>query len=348
MGRKPTKNLNLPKRMRARRRGKNIWYYLDQGGKPRKEIPLGCDYLLAVKKYTELMINADKPKDVVITFRSAAERYTNEIIPGKAPATQKDNLRELKKLYEFFDKPPAPLDKIKPLHIRQYLDWRGKQAATRAKREKALFSHIWNCARGWGYTDLPNPCAGIKGHNTPGRKAYIEDDVYQAVYQAAGQPLRDALDLAYLTGQREADLLKMQETDIKKGVLELTQNKTGAKLRMAVTGQLAELIDRIQARKATHSIRPLALLAMENGQPMSYSMLRSRFDQARLDAAKAHPELTEAIKAFQFRDLRAKAATDKAEKSGIHAAQRQLGHTTIAMTGHYVRGRLGDKTEPTQ
>ena len=51
---------------------------------------------------------------------------------------------------------------------------------------------------------------------------------------------------------------------------------------------------------------------------------------------------------FQFRDLRAKAGTDKAESQDIHAAQKQLGHKTIIMTEHYVRERLGDKVEPTK
>ncbi|WP_232439928.1 tyrosine-type recombinase/integrase [Burkholderia ubonensis] len=52
---------------------------------------------------------------------------------------------------------------------------------------------------------------------------------------------------------------------------------------------------------------------------------------------------------FQFRDLRAKAGTDKAESSrDIRAAQRQLGHTSIVMTEHYVRERKGDRVEPTK
>ncbi|MGH8531652.1 MAG: tyrosine-type recombinase/integrase [Gammaproteobacteria bacterium] len=51
---------------------------------------------------------------------------------------------------------------------------------------------------------------------------------------------------------------------------------------------------------------------------------------------------------FQFRDLRAKAGTDKAESQDIHAAQKQLGHKTIVMTEHYVRERLGDKVDPTK
>ena len=78
----------------------------------------------------------------------------------------------------------------------------------RANREKALFSHIFNKAREWGYTAAPNPCAGVKGFTERGRDAYIEDVTYKAVWDAADWPTRDAMDLAYLTGQRPADVLK--------------------------------------------------------------------------------------------------------------------------------------------
>jgi integrase len=70
-------------------------------------------------------------------------------------------------------------------------------------------------------------------------------------------------------------------------------------------------------------------------------MLRSHFDAAREAAGVSKAS-------FQFRDLRAKAATDKTESSDIRDAQKQLGHTTIGMTKHYVRGRRGEKVSPTK
>lgn len=341
MGRVPTVNKNLPKGIRARKRGAKVWYYYDAGGKPRKEIPLGNDYAMAVKKWAELEIDATPRHAAIITFRYAAERYTKEVIPTKAPSTQKGNLRELAWLYKFFDNPPAPLEKIEPINIRQYLDWRGN---IRGKREKALFSHIWNKAREWGYTSLQNPCAGIKGVTEKGRKdIYIEDSVFNAVYSKASQPLRDAMDMAYLTGQRPSDILKMTEQDITNdNILHVTQNKTKAKLRISIEGELADLIKRIHARKSTYKVRSFALIVDDKGQRITSDTLRSHFDRAR--EAAGIPK-----KSFQFRDLRAKAATDKTELSGdIRQAQKQLGHTTITMTEQYVRDRKGNKVTPTK
>jgi integrase len=52
---------------------------------------------------------------------------------------------------------------------------------------------------------------------------------------------------------------------------------------------------------------------------------------------------------FQFRDLRAKAGTDKTDSTGdIRQAQKQLGHESLAMTEHYVRKRRGEKVGPTR
>lgn len=368
MGRVPTRNKNLPRGMRARHRGGKIYYFLDTGAKPRKEVALGSDYVLAVQKWAELT-SMEKPRDAVATFRHAAERYQREEIPKKGLETQKDNLRELANLYVFFDEPPVPLDKIEPRHIRGYLDWRPTYSAellekknkeraaegkpplkskgkgeVRANREKALFSAIFNFAREKGLTANANPCAGIKGYKEDGRDIYIEDAVYQAVWEVAEPHLCDAMDLAYLTSQRPADVRKMTRADLRDGAVAVKQNKTGAKLRVSVEGELARVIERINARKV---LAP-TLAAKINGQQLTESMLRGAFDRARVAAIEAHPELAMEIRAFQFRDLRAKAATDTDERDGITAAQEQLGHSTAAMTKHYVRHRKGKLVRPTK
>ncbi len=340
MGRKPTINLNLPKGIRARKRGAKVWYYFDTGGKPRKEIPLGNDYAMAVKKWTELQINSKPIHQEIITLRYVAERYIREVIPTKAAYTQRDNHHQLIWLYKFFDDPPIPLEKIEPIHVRRYIDWRGK---IRANLERALLSHIWNKAREWGYTSLPNPCSGIKGIKEIGRKnVYIDDSMFQAVYMAASQPLKDAMDLAYLTGQRPSDVLKMTEHDINDGAISVTQGKTGSKLRINIQGELSILMQRIMSRKSTHKVRSLSLIVDDNGERMPATKLRGHFDRAR-ETAGISKNL------FQFRDLRGKAATDKTESSGdIRQAQKQLGHTNIRMTEHYVKSRKGEKVTPTK
>ena len=342
MGRKPTKPGAIP-RLRARKQKSGvIHYYYDKGGKPRVEIPLGSNYGLAVKKWAELEGGRIEVAKAIITFRLVSEAYRREVMAFKAERTQQDNAKELGKLLLFFDDPPAPLDEIKPVMVRQYLSWRtkGGTGLVRANREKALLSHIWNFARDKGFTDLPNPCAGIKGFKETGRDAYIEDDQYAAIRAAADTVVQDAMDLAYLTGQRPADVLALTETDVRDGAINIRQAKTHAKLRIAVEGELAALLERLRSRKIGHKVRSIRLIVSERGQPVSVAAMSRRWAKA-CSAAK--------IAGLQFRDLRAKAATDKAESSGdIRQAQRQLGHTTITMTEHYTRQRRGQKSTPTR
>lgn len=343
MGRRSTRTDAIP-RLRLRQRGKVTYYLYDLGGKPRKEVSLGTDYGLAVMKWAELERGRSAKQVVaaVITFDYVANRYLAEVVPKKAPRTQKENIGELKNLREFFCDPPGPLDAIEAQHIKQYMRWRSPKAKVRANREKALFSHIWNFAREEGYTNKPNPCRGVKGNTESGREAYIEDDAFKAVYEHAAEPLRDAMDLAYLVGQRVGDTLAMDERDLRDGFLRVRQGKTGAKLRIELSGRLVEVLGRIKDRKAGYKVRATRLVIGEDGQPLTYTMLYNAFRSARKKAG---------IKAndFQFRDLRAKAGTDKADDSGdIRKAQKQLGHSSVTTTEIYTRKRLGDKVTPTK
>jgi integrase len=337
--------------MRARKKPGGVYYYYDAGGKPRKEIPLGKNYPAAIRLWSELEGDDAIPVANLIYFKDVADQYIKDVIPGKAERTQADNLKEIEKLKEFFAEPPVAFEDIRPINIREYLDWRthkGKHSTVRANRERALFSHIWNKAREWGVTDKENPCKGVSGFTESGRDIYIEDDIFNAVYEYACQPLKDALDLAYLTGQRPGDVVIMSEMDIQSNMLLIDQGKTKKKLRMSIEGNLKKLIKRVTERKKGHKIHSLALICTETGRPMTYSALRGRFDKARDKAVKAHPKLEDDIKAFQFRDLRAKAGSDKADTGDMREAQLQLGHSSVKMTEHYVRQRRGDIVKPTK
>ena len=337
MGRKRTVNLNLPAGMRARKRTSGTYYYQDT---PDGEIPLGKNYVEAIRKWAELKAgDAPAQASAQITFRKVAELYLGSPkFKGKAPRTQKDNLGELKQLYAFFDNPPAPLEAIQPHHCAKYRDWR---KSTHSTHELALLSAIWGWAREQGYTSLPNPTMGVERNRGPGRDVYVTDELFARVYRWADQPTRDAMDLAHLAGQRPGDCLRMREQDIRDGVLYVQQGKTGQKLRVHVVGKLAETIDRIKERKAKLKVRSFALVVNERGQALSASALDGRFGTAREAAGVSTMD-------FQFRDLRAKAATEIDEARGSDDAQGLLGHTGQAMTQRYIRHRQGRLMKPTK
>ena len=324
MGRKRTINHDLPPRMNLK--GKT--YYHVSTDSPRKWTKLGPDLVIAKRLWAEIEGEQIDPQDN--TFKAIAARYRKEVIPTKARQTQLDNEKELQRLEAVFG--AMPIEAIQPKHIRHYLDKRGETAKVRANRERALFSHVFNFAREYGYTSVPNPCAGVRGHRETGRDRYIEDAEFLAVWNQAHYTVQDAMDLAHLTGQRPADLLKINRGDIRDGLLWFTQNKTGQKLRVRIVGELEALIERILSRE--HRIMGGdALLQDGNGQRLTYGALRTRFDKAR-KAANVD---------FQFRDIRAKAATDTED---LAHAQKLLGHKTRSMTEHYTRDRKGDEVNP--
>jgi len=342
--------------MRARHRKNVTYYYYDHGGRPRKEQPLGTDFVLAVKRWAEIH-EGDLPSQAVTTLDGAFTVYVKNIIPTKSHRQQEDNLAQIALLKEFFGS-DAPLDDIEPVHIKQYMYWRQQKAAewykskgrevppnagaVRANRDIEVMSHMFNYSREIGLTRSPNPCSGVKSFQERGRDVYVEDDIFAKVYAKADEPTRDAMDLAYLLGQRPQDTLGYDERDIRDGFIHLKQQKTSMKLRMEITPEVRRVLERIRARKARYKVVSTTLIVNEKGERMSLDTLQRRFRDARRAAGIKDAD-------FQMRDLRAKAGTDKADSSGdIRQAQKQLGHTSVTMTEHYVRNRRGEKVKPTR
>jgi hypothetical protein len=115
------------------------------------------------------------------------------------------------------------------------------------------------------------------------------------------------------------------------GALWIVQNKTGARLGVEITGELAAVIARINERP--RQAIGADLVQDENGQPLSQFALRSRFDKAR----------TLAKVDFQFRDIRAKAAMDTGDLAHF---QTLLGYKNRDLTEHYVKSRMGERVKP--
>ena len=344
-----TENRDLPpgmvRRNRPRKNG-TVWvgyYYRDANG---KEIALGGDLDKARLKWAELECKS-KPADLKI-MKGIFDRYERDIVPKKAPRTQKDNKAEFKHLRNGFD--TAPIDAITPSMVAQYRD--ARTAKTRANREIALLSHVFNMAREWGFTDKENPCAGVRKNKEKVRDFYANDVVWTAVYTQAPQELKDAMDLAYLTGQRPADVIAMNEGDVEGDYLTVQQGKTGRRLRIlmqvdGIKNSLGLLIEDISIRNKHHTSARFILNAY--GRQVSQEMLRNRWDDAREKArlkaiSEGNPADSEKIAQFQFKDIRPKAAS---EITDIADASLLLGHSKQEITKRVYR-RVGAIAKPSK
>ena len=104
----------------------------------------------------------------------------------------------------------------------------------------------------------------------------------------------------------------------------------------------AHLVKMQMVQLDAYRVVSTSLVVNEKGQRMTLGALQKRFAATRERAGIPKAD-------FQFRDLRAKAGTDKTDSTGdIRQAQRQLGYRSIQMTETYVRNRRGDKVGPTR
>ncbi len=182
---------------------------------------------------------------------------------------------------------------------------------------------------------------------------YREDDaVWAAVYAQAPQELKDAMDLAYLTGQRPADVIAMNEGDVEGDYLTVQQGKTGRRLRIlmqvdGIKNSLGMLIEDICTRNKQHSSARFILNT--SGRQVSQEMLRNRWDDAREKArlkaiVEGNPSDAEKIAQFQFKDIRPKAAS---EITDIGDASLLLGHSKQEITKRVYR-RVGAIAKPSK
>lgn len=368
MNRPRTANKDLPPRMLRRVRklksGKlwvGFYYY---AGKASKEIPLGTDLAEAKRKWAELEgrpVAADTTK-----LDTAFDKYLRDVIPKKALRTQKLNMAELDTLRAYFK--GASFRDVKTKHLAMYRDSRrskkrlrkdgtvrdpgGKPAPVAANREMALFSDVWNYAREWGYTDLPNPCRGLRRNEETPRDYYAENDAWQAVYAAGPQEFQDAMDLAYLSGQRPSDVVAFSKRDLVDDALTVKQGKTKKRLRINLTDdatgertELGKVIDRIKAR----TVSSTKLLCTAEGKALTRPMLRTRFEAARTVAAETadaagDSDLAQRIRRMWFTDNRPKAASDIDD---VKDASKLLGHSEESITRKVYR-RVGESAKPTR
>jgi integrase len=355
MRQKKPANRDLPPRMiRRTRKRKNgqtwVGYYYngrDADGH-RVEIPLGGNLDEAKIEWARLDRKAiAKPAHLMGRL---FDDYESKVIPTLKLGTQSDYQKGLKQLRNAFES--APIEAISPQVIAQYRD--ARTAKVRANREIALLSTMFTFAREWGLTDRANPCFGLRRNKETPRDFYAGDIIWNAVYEQAGQDLKDAMDLAYLTGQRPADVLKASTTDLNHGFLMVGQGKTEKRLRIRLYDgdnetDLCVFINGLLDRRAQAGTRTSILITNQTGLRMSYSMLRNRWDEAREKAANravtdGDAELAITIRKFQFRDIRPKAGS---EIEDIADASRLLGHSTQEMTKKVYR-RIGEIVKPTK
>lgn len=331
MGRRRQSNLDLPPHMHLKH---GAYYFV---GRNKKWIHLSTDKALALAKWAELEgetpVPAGEEKPIKGSVGELIMRYMVEIAPRKAASTYKGNQLEAENLKKVFSRTQAHA--VLPTHIARYLDTRGLTSPVRANREISLLSHMFSYGMRWGIVNS-NPCIGVAKHKETGRDRYIMDAEFEGVKNIAGELIATVMDFAYITAMRKGDILSLRLEQITDDGIWVKQNKTGAKQLYEWTPGLHEVVDRAKALK--RPVRGLYLFCTRQGQSYSDSGFKAMWHRIQVKWAEQGGQR------FTFHDIRAKALTD-AKHLGKDA-QALAGHSSAAMTEHYIKQREFKRVTP--
>lgn len=316
MGRKRKTDKHLPQRVYHR--GKT--YYLVQAD--GKWMPLGRTLAEMFRTYAGLL--EQKP---VCTMDDLFDRYMIEVVPMKAPRTQRDNGYEMQFLRAALgDMAPT---QFKPKHGYAYYNERKKKSLKRALAEMALLSHAFTKAIEWGVVD-ENPCREIRKERPKPRRRYVSEKEYAAAYDAMPVMVQCAMDLAVLTGLRPGDLLTLERSNLTNDGIVVSTNKTGKLLLIEWSDALRAAVKRSLSQKP--QVRQ-SIICNRQGKSYTVDGFAAIWYRAIRKAVKDPASALQ--EPFQFRDLRAKSASDDT----IEAASLRLGHADPRITERVYRRR---------
>ncbi len=207
--------------------------------------------------------------------------------------------------------------------------------ATLANREKALLSHVFSMAIRWGIV-TDNPCRDVKRLTEKRRDRYVTDIEYWRICRLAPKHIKNIIRLAYLTGLRQTDILKIKLDDIKSDGLFVMISKTQKKILIEWSKRLQAVVK--SAKKFSELKESPYLFA-----PARKKRKEGRFTEYGFQTVwqklmvKALDEgiITER---FKFRDIRRKTATDIEQLYDREQARKLLGHTDQKTTDIYISG----------
>lgn len=301
MGRKRKSHTDMPARVYP---SKGWWFFVPKNG-PWVKLAKLDDKAGALRAYAALVDGLP----TVGTVAELLDRYCRDVLPTKAPKTAKDQARQAVVMRSVFGH--MPLAKVQATDIAAYLDADPSKVA--ANRNIALLSHAYTKAIRWGLCQV-NPCRGVERNKEKPRDRYVTHEEFVAVLEAAPPVIQVLMGLAYLTGQREGDLIRLRRNATSAEGIAFQQGKTRKKLVVSWTPALAFVIEQASKLPAT-GIGSLWLVCQLDGKPYSESGIQTAWQK---HIRKCH-ETGLIEERFTFHDIRAKAGSDA--KDG-----RLLGH----------------------
>jgi integrase len=213
---------------------------------------------------------------------------------------------------------------VRPYHIARFLD-DNKATPGMANSMRTFLNNMFQRAVRWGIVES-NPVRDIDKFKIAKRDRYITAEEYQRIREHATPTLACLMDIAYLTGQRIGDCLRIRYADISEDGIFVRQQKTKTRVLIAMTPDLSDAIDK--ARTLHQSVKGMTLFHRRDGTLIPYATMRDQWRRARFAAG---------VEDVHFHDIRAAAATD-AKAQGLDS-KTLLGHLTDSSHNRYLRSK---------
>lgn len=313
MSRPRTKNKHLPKYVTVIH---GSYWYRPPNAKPENLGRVG-DEATFYKNYARYAFPSDT--DNVGTVADYLDRYEREIVPTLAERTQKDYHKYLVMLREHFGH-FQPND-VRPKDVGRFMDVpKGK---IHRARIVAVLSACYSHMVGSWYVADRNPCLQVKRPKNPPRDRYVTDEEFQAIHRIMPVRQQIAMELAYLCGQRQGDVLKLKWEDCGEEGIEFKQSKTGQSRLVLYSDSLRETLAR--AKMLIPQLPREYVVRTRKGTRYSSAGFRACWQRVMRRAMQRGLLKSR----WTFHDIRAKTVSDE---DNVDTAQLRAGHTSKAMT----------------
>ena len=323
--------------MTVRKRGSRWWYdFRIRGVRYRSSIPEARTKAQA--EQAEAKVRTDIFEGRYGGRRAGTTslaKFVNDVYLPWAKVNKRsarDDMRRAQTLLDSFG--GKTLAEISPLLIERYKRERAEALTRRGTRicpgtvnnELALLSRIFTMAVEQSLINT-NPCARVKSLRTPDVRArYLsrEEETRLLANLPVMGPARSLVELALHTGMRRGEILSLTwaQVDFERGVLLVTNTKTGRDRQVPINSDLRSVLLAAQVRRNGPYV-----FGGQGGKSYSAAWLHATFQRACVAAG---------IAGLRFHDLRHTAATRMAE-AGVSAfnIKAVLGHANIQMTERY-------------
>lgn len=162
----------------------------------------------------------------VTTMDQLCDRYTIEILPKKAPATQRSNQLSLARIRKALH--GNQVSAIQPVHLYALQDHTIKtESAKKAALDHEVLSHLFTLAIRWGVINV-HPMVGkkvVKPSVGPGRKVLPSRQDLIALIDTLPRKWQLYVGLKIWTGRRKGELLRLTRADVTDEGMRFRNNK---------------------------------------------------------------------------------------------------------------------------